>query len=294
MTILVLGGSGAVGRPLVEQLVAEARTVRAVARSWPQAIAGAECAAFDLCSETMLTPLLADVTAVFVSLPFGPAEFAIAGRLVAALVDSSVQTLVHLSVMNAELLQAIPHFASKIAVERLLRSSGRELTILQSNHFFQNDLRFVPGITGGLYPLAYGPRGVNAVDARDVATAAANALNDPAHFAGNWPIAGDDCITGRIASELYEKALGYPVQYIGDAPADWDGFVARHMAGLPDWLAADMAAMWQETARLGCPASDEERAASRTIIGGAPRRYPNFVRETAAAWSVAAPAARSA
>ena len=53
----------------------------------------------------------------------------------------------------------------------------------------------------------------------------------------------------------------------------------------PAWLAMDLRLMFQGYQERGCAPGNADVAALTSLIGHAPRRYEDFVRETAAEWS---------
>jgi hypothetical protein len=53
---------------------------------------------------------------------------------------------------------------------------------------------------------------------------------------------------------------------------------------LPAWLAMELRLMFQRYHERGFAPSDADVAVLTTLLGHAPRRYEDFVRETATAW----------
>jgi hypothetical protein len=61
----------------------------------------------------------------------------------------------------------------------------------------------------------------------------------------------------------------------------------------PAWLAKDVRLMFQGYQDRGFAPSNADVATLTSLIGHAPRRYEDFVRETAAEWSKSSAAVRS-
>jgi hypothetical protein len=63
-----------------------------------------------------------------------------------------------------------------------------------------------------------------------------------------------------------------------------DAFETPLRQTLPAWLAMELRLMFQGYQERGFAPAAADVAAVTTLIGHAPRRYEDFVRETAAAW----------
>ena len=100
------------------------------------------------------------------------------------------------------------------------------------------------------------------------------ALTEGGHFGKTYALVGPDVVTGA-------KALGKPVAYGGNDLAAW----ARSMAPyLPAWAVYDYALMYAMFQARGLKATAAQMSETRAILGHEPRRFAEFVRETAAAW----------
>ena len=160
---------------------------------------------------------------------------------------AGVQHIVYLSVVMPPGSEVIPHFASKIPVEQAVQASGIPWTILRPNNFFQNDLWFRDAITTyGVYPQPLGPRGLNRVDVRDIAEAAANAFTRG--VGGVVPLNGPRGLTGDDTARVYSEILRRPVRYGGD---DLDVWAKQASAMMPPWMVQDMRIMYDYFIRQG-------------------------------------------
>ena len=90
---------------------------------------------------------------VFLITPLSSTETEEGLAVVAAANRAAVRHLVYLSVYHAELAPYIPHFNSKMKIQRALRDSGMAFTVIMANNFFQNDLVYRESILKeGIYP----------------------------------------------------------------------------------------------------------------------------------------------
>ncbi len=277
MKILVIGGTGTVGRAVVARLAKRGDAVRVLTRSAGKAgslPAGVEGVVGDLADPKGLAPPMAGVDAVFLLVPVHPDETRLGLGGVEAAKAAKVGRLVYMSVFGADAAPEVPHFASKVPVERAVRESGLAWTILRPNYFFQNEEQLAPAVAQGVYPQPLGEVGVSGIDVGDIADAAVAALTGPGHEGQTIPLAGLDILTGPSVASTYAEQLGREVRYGGDDLTVWAARMAE--GGLPDWLVADLRAMFAHFQRHGLRASDADHEAVRRVLGREPRRFDDF------------------
>jgi uncharacterized protein YbjT (DUF2867 family) len=201
---------------------------------------------------------------------------------VCALREENVKRLVYVSVQDADKAAWLPHFGGKVGVEEAVRRSGIPATILRPNNFYQNDYWFKDVILQhGIYPQPIGQVGLNRVDVRDIAEAAAIALTSSGHEGETYDVVGPEAHTGDSTAATWSRALNRPVQYGGDDLEAWEKQSLQYM---PDWAVFDfkhMYAFFQAQGLKATPAAIERQT---RLLGHAPRSYGAFVSETAAVW----------
>jgi uncharacterized protein YbjT (DUF2867 family) len=270
-TILVLGGTGKVGRRVAERLTAHGVPVRVGSRSatppfdwdapatWDAALDGVR-AAFVVYSPDISVPGAADAVRAF------------AGRARA----HGVRRLVLLS---AAMDSAVP-------AEDALRDSGAEWTILRCRWFAQNFseefLREL--ILGGEVTLPTGDQAEPFVDAEDIADVAAAALLDTTgrHGGRHYELSGPRALTLAEATAEVAEATGRELHYVPVTREDFrQGMVE---AGLPPQLAELVTGIFAETFD-GTDAAPTDGV--RQALGREPRDFSDYVRRTAAtgAWN---------
>ena len=281
MKILVIGGTGTVGSAVVGRLVKRGDGVRVLTRSAAKSgtlPAGADGVVGDMGDPASLRAAMEGVDGVFLIVPVARDETRLGLNAVGAAKGAKVGRIVYLSVFGAETAPEIPHFIGKVPIEEAVRASGLSYTILRPNYFFQNDEGLIPAIAQGMYPQPLGEVGVNGVDVGDIADAAVAALTSSGHEGATIPLVGPDVLTGPSVASTYAKHLGRPVAYGGDDLDDWSDRMAEHM---PDWMVADLKAMFDRFQRHGLRASDADLAAVRQALGREPRRFDDFAAELA-------------
>ena len=282
MKVLVIGGTGTVGREVVRALGASGIEPRILTRSAGTADSlPVESAVGDLARPETLAPAFDGVDGAFVLVPLGPDETERALAAVEAARTARLARLVYMSVAMPPGSEVIPHFASKLPVERAIRASGIPWTILRPNNFFQNDVALGDAIfRHGVYPQPIGSRGLNRVDVRDIAEAAAHAFARPGHD-GVFALNGPRGLTGDDTARIYTERLGRPVRYLGDDLDEWGRQAA---AAMPEWLIRDLQVMFRYFQDYGLHASGTDFAAQERILGHAPRPFETFAEELVSAW----------
>jgi uncharacterized protein YbjT (DUF2867 family) len=286
MMNLILGGTGTVGSAVVNALLAKGEGVRVVTRSQdkvsrlPQGTVGVvgdldDPSTFDNVFSQSYDNLFLLNSVSSTELQQGLAAVNEAKR-------TGAKRIVYLSVMNAEHGVHVPHFASKIAIENAIRQSGIPHVILRPNNFNQNDLWFQDAIVKhGVYPQPYGDKGCSRVDVRDVADAAVIALSRNDLVNKTFNLAGPRPVNGSATAEIWSSALGRKINYLGN---DLDTWQTQALSMLPAAIVYDFRLMYAMFQAKGFVATDAQMKETRTILGREPRRFEDFVTETARTW----------
>jgi uncharacterized protein YbjT (DUF2867 family) len=272
--VLVIGGTGTIGFRLTAILRARGAEAVVLARN-----PGAGGLAVDTRDAEALEAAARGFDAAFLTTPLGADEGAIGIAATAALRRAGVERIVYIAIHNLEAMQAIPHFATKIPVKAAVLD-GAGGTVLQPNFFFQNDLLALPAILhGGIYPMPIGHKGVWSIDAADIALAAANALIEDAGMGEAVNLCGPEELTGSGYAADWSEALGRSVIYPGDAIEPFLGAMQQAIPGLGAWELEDFRLMMEVTQAMGCPATPEDHAATRAILGRAPTTHRDFIAD---------------
>jgi uncharacterized protein YbjT (DUF2867 family) len=277
--IVVIGGTGTVGSQIVQELLKRGAEVKVMTRSADRIASlprGIEGVVGSMLQPESLPSVFAGADKLFLITPLDRDETAQGIDAVDAAVVAGVRRIVYLSVHQADRALTIPHFVSKLPVEGVIRASGVEYTILRPNNFYQNDLAVLDAIREGIYPQPSGSVGINRVDVRDIAEAAAIALTQPGHAGMTYSLVGPRAWTGTQIAETLTRHLGKPVMYIGDDLKAWS---AQMRAFMPGWLVRDLEIMFQHFLTAGLLATQAEIDDLTAMLGHVPRSYEAFIRE---------------
>lgn len=224
-TVLVVGATGALGRPVVRRLLERGAAVRALCRHPQQAAdlasLGAEVVAGDLTDTPTLQRACTGAVRVLA------AAHSIMGRgrwrseavddrghreLFAAAKAAGVRRLVYVSAYGAGPAHPIDFFRTKHAVEQVLAACGLDAVVLRPTAFMEHHVHNFNGKavldSGRAKLIGPGTKPRNFVCAADVAHFAARALlEDPPPFR-ELAIGGHGQHTNAEVAALYARAAG--------------------------------------------------------------------------------------
>jgi uncharacterized protein YbjT (DUF2867 family) len=285
MKILVIGGTGTVGSAVVSGLLKQGAMVRVMSHSpdkLKKLLAAVEGFRADLDDPDTLPAAFNGIDGVFLLNAVGLNETDEGLLAVSAAKTAAVRKIVYLSVFMPEGSEKIPHFRSKLPVEKAVRESGIAYTILRPNNFFQNDLWLKDAIMQySVYPQPIGGKGLNRVDVRDIADCAVNALMKSGHEGQTYGVHGPDTLTGEGIAGTYTKRLGREVRYGGN---DLDAWAEKAKNMMPEFMVPEMRIMYQFFQENGMIASKDDLEKMQKLLGHKPRTFDDFVKEITVAW----------
>lgn len=222
MTLLIVGGTGTLGRQVVRRAIDEGYTVRCLARSYRRAAFlkewGAELVPGDLCEPETLKSALEGVTAVIDAATARPTDslgikqIDWKGKvsLIQAAKEAGVEKFIFFSFVDAEKYPQVPLLEIKRCTELFLAESGLNYTILKPCGFFQGLIGqyaipildkqavLVPGLSS---PVAY-------MDTIDIAKFEVKALSVAETENRSFPIVGSKAWTAEEIIRLCERLSG--------------------------------------------------------------------------------------
>jgi uncharacterized protein YbjT (DUF2867 family) len=285
MRILVIGGTGKVGLPLVQRVLEQGADVTVVSRSSERTrlIPGAAKVVLGdfIADPASLSTAFQDVDAVFMVNRASPTE-AVEGTLAVRLArEAGVPRFVYQTAHLLDELAYLPHLAAKTATRKAIELSGMEYTFIAPNHFYQNDeMVQLPLVNQGLYLTPLGSVGCWCVDVRDIADAAAVVLLSEGHAGRSYNVVGPRVLTGEEAAACWARALGRDVRYAG--LDRWREFTRPY---LPAWLHYDLSLMYEDFGDRGMLGTIEDVEQLTKLIGRPPRSFEAYTAEQASRWN---------
>ena len=210
--ILVIGGSGNVGRHVVDQLAATGARFRAMTRN-PNAVglpAQIEVVHGDLTIPETLDRCLQDIDTVFLVWVVPPAAVAGAVERIAKRGRRIVFLTAPLKTPHPFFQQPNPSRDVTERIERLIETSGAEWTFLRAGIFAGNARHFWgPQIrTSGVVRWPYLDAPTAPTDERDLAAVAVRVLGEDGHAGAEYVVTGPESLTQAEQVHTIGRALG--------------------------------------------------------------------------------------
>lgn len=287
--LVVTGPSGNVGTELVRQLIDRQDTPFRIAAHTPSKIAerygsGVPHRKFDFADRATWAPTLDGATSLFLLFPLPHPRTAKQqmAPFVQFAADAGIEHIIYISVPGAEKYPFIPHNT----VEKAIRESGTDYTILQATYFSQNLTRTISShivdiaLAGEIF-IPAGQGKTSFIDSRDVAEAVINIVHDPApHKKRTYVVSGPEALAYDQAAQIMSAELGRKITYADPNPiAFWSRLRKRNV---PSDVLFFMELVYGLT-RFGKNAvmTDElER-----LLGRPPRRFADYVRDYKDQWT---------
>jgi uncharacterized protein YbjT (DUF2867 family) len=234
---LVVGGTGTVGRQVVQQLVQAGHPVRVLARDPAKAASllgrGVEIAAGDLRRPASLTSALSGIESASLATSPSPGMHEEEGNFIDAAKIAKVRRVVKLSGFGIDFAKDRIHRAH-VESERRLRESGIPNVVLRPVIFMSNMFMDAAAIQAGKLPSSFGDSRVSFVDPRDVAELIARALVEPKHESQTWEFGGPEALSYDDLATTFTRVLGRPIEHVRLDPDAYKE--SAHAAGLPDFV----------------------------------------------------------
>jgi uncharacterized protein YbjT (DUF2867 family) len=242
--ILVIGGTGKIGREVVQKLAQAKAKTRVLGRSAQKLdearSLGLETALGDYLDIPSVEKALAGADHLFLLTVATPSQGSEDIAVMDAAKRSGVKHIVYLSAIGADIHSPLTLGQQHGKAEEHLKSMGLGYTILQPHSFMQNLLGQAGSIKaqGSLYG-NFKDGKVAMVDARDIASVAVACLTQPGHEGKTYAITGGEALSYAQVAEKFSTYLVKKVAYV-DVPSE--GLV-KSMTGMgfPEWLAGDLA-----------------------------------------------------
>ena len=280
--ILVTGATGRIGRLVLDALLREGASIRALTRR-PEGAAlppGVEIVAGDFSLPASLDPALHRVGTVFLLWTAPPA----AAREAVARLASTARRVVYLSApfrtSHPFFQQPNPMRELHAEVERLLAATGLDVAVIRPGMFASNALHWwAPQIRAGdVVRWPYADVETAPIDERDIGEVAARVLLDDAHARGDWVLTGPESLSQAAQVRAIGAAIGRRLRYEELSP---DEFRRETEKTWPRGVAEMLLGAWGAAA--GRPAF--VTSAVEEILGRPARRFSQWAADHAAAFA---------
>jgi NADH dehydrogenase len=270
-TIVVLGGTGFVGRHLVPRLIADGTRVTVVTRRRERArhlilLPTVDVVEADINDPAALARVAAGATAMINLVgiiaerdgqTFARAHVEVTRNAIAACRSAGIGRFVQMSALNADPAGPSKYLRSKGEAEALVTGSGLAWTIFQPSVIFGPEdsfLNLFAKLTRVMPVLALGAPNARfqPVYVGDVATCFVHALGDDATIAGRYPLCGPKIYTlhelVRYVGEVTETRR--PVLTLGPALTRLQATLLEHLPGKV--MTRDNLASMEKDSVCGC------------------------------------------
>ncbi|MFI6425126.1 NAD(P)H-binding protein [Promicromonospora sp. NPDC050880] len=271
--MIVVTGTGNIGRPLIESLVAAGQEVTAVSRRPTTLPDGARHASGDLADPAGLAPALEGADRMFLMAPDPTLPVA---ELVRTARSAGVERIVLLSSQRATSRGDDPFLAG---LERTVTTEAPEWTVLRPGGFASNALLWAESVRSARTVRApFGDVPLPPIDPADIAAAAAAALLEDAHLGRHYTLNGPEALTPRAQTAAIAAALGEDVRFVEQTREE---------------AFAELSQFWPPAVvdrtldALGTPTEDERTPSPDTALalGRSPRTFDDWVARHVGAFS---------
>lgn len=277
--VLVTGATGRVGRMVIDLLIDAGVPVRALTHSPESAAtmpANAEVVTGDLTVPDSLDAGLRGVGTVFLVWTAPPATVpAVVGRLA-----SHARRVVFLSSPHQTphpfFQQPNPMAVLHADIERLIKSSGLESTIIRPGMLASNSLFWWADAirADGVVRWPYGAAETAPVDDRDVAAVTARTLYQDGHAGGDYVLTGPESLSQAEQVRIIGDVAGRRIEFVELSP---DEFRSETAGSWPRPVVDMLLDAWGAT--IGRPAFVTSTVSD--ILGSAPRSFRQWAADHA-------------
>ena len=275
--ILVIGGTGTIGKPLVERLLADGHKVTVATSRVAERDAlrahGYKAALVDLGQPETILAACEGVKGMFLATPASARMPTWKANAIDAAASAGVSHVVMSTGLGASPKSKATFARWHSDSQERLKASGMGWTLLQPTFFMQNLLWQADSIRAGIYRDDFkGP--VAWVDARDIADSAATALTQPGHAGKTYMLTGPEALTCEEIATTLSRHLGRSIKC--QPATEQETFDAMVTWGMEPEVAEALKGL-NALAPLGYLA--DCFPASEALIGRAPATMDDFVRD---------------
>ncbi len=245
--IVVLGGTGNIGRPLVAELTSRGADFKVVSRNAAAAretLGDVAVVEADLSQPDSLAAAFEGASKLFLHSGLSPNLNAEQIAAIDAAKAAGIGHIVKISGNENGMRPDVPAPTLRMhyETEEALKASGVAYTLIRPNYFMQNLLAMAPMIAdqGKMIAPISGEVEVSMIDCRDIAAVAAMALTESGHEGQIYALHGDPVSYPQVAAILSET-LGKEIPHI--QPPKEAAIQAMKDRGMPEFVVDHMGRM---------------------------------------------------
>ena len=238
--ILIIGGTGNIGIPLVDLLQDSDQTYRVMVRSdkneTSMASKGVPTVRAELGDWSSVEAALENIDTIFLVSSPSPEMPQLHKGLIDLALSANVRKVVRISAEPARYSKGLPMYEQHSQVDRYLIASGLDYVILRPHYFMQN----IPQMHGAfmkekqMFAQYLGDTRIPMIDARDIAKVAIVALTGDALNGKTHYITGPRAIGFDDVAKAYSKPFGKDIRYVNLSYEDQKSGLKAY--GTPDMI----------------------------------------------------------
>lgn len=280
--ILVIGGTGNIGAPLVDILKDSDQTYGVMVRSdeseAKMASKGIPTVRAELGDWPSVEAALKNIDTVFLLSSPSPDMSDLHKGLIDRARSANVRKIVRLSAEPARYSEGLPMYEQHAEVDQYLMASGISYVILRPHYFMQNipQMHATSMKEQQMFAQFLGETRIPMVDARDIAKVAIAGLTSDKFNGKIHYITGPRAISFGDVAEAFSKHLGNDIQYVNLSYEDQKAGLEAY--GTPDMVVETVMTLFKRWAD-----GDDQPATSdfEEITGVKPTDIDKFAAETA-------------
>ena len=280
--ILIIGPSGAVGVPLIKQLVGREIEFSVLTSSRDSAeklsnLGVSKTILGDWHSTSDLANCMKDIKSVcYIPARFKIDEFTVGKSVVNAAKTAKVDHFCFLSAYHSQ-MQSLGHHWQKLLVEEYLIGSDLKYTVVQPSMFMQNIRVEWPSIVNdGIYSRPYSPKSLmNVIDTDDLGEALANILTNNNLWGATYELCGSKVISHNEMASIIGDELGKTIRAVQREIGEWKKWAEDR--GWSEYAIENYVKMCNHYDKHGYKYGNDIMLT--TLLGRPPINYQEFIRK---------------
>lgn len=225
--LLIVGASGAVGKPLIKQLLGRGVSIKVltsseVSQANLKQLGVKNTFLGDFRSDIDVTEAMHNSSSVcYIPARFQEDEFEIGKRVVDGAAEAKVEHFCFCSAYHPQ-VSLLGHHWQKLKIEEYLIESDLMYSVVQPSMFMQNIRVEWPKIVAeGIYARPYSIESrMNVIDTNDLAEALVNIITNRKFWGATYELCGS-ILSHKEMARIIETELGKPIKAMKRDIADW-------------------------------------------------------------------------